>query len=184
MMQRFTQLLVGSALALCLQPAMALELQSPELANQSRMNKQQEFQGYGCNGSNISPVLEWKDIPSGAKSFALTMHDPDAPKAGGWWHWLVFNIPRDTRTIKAGAGNPASGSMPAQAVQSRTDFGNVGYGGPCPPKGHGTHHYHFTLYALDTEKLPLDENALPVEVDSMIKRHMLSSSRITGLYSR
>ncbi len=96
----------------------------------------------------------------------------------------MFNIPRDTRALEAGAGNPASGLMPKQAIQSRTDFGKPGYGGPCPPKGHGTHHYPFTLYALDVDKLSLDQNATPVEVDSMIRKHMLGSSTITGLYSR
>ena len=183
-MKMAVKLVVGSLLGVCMQSALALELQSSDVSNQSRMNKQQEYQGFGCDGANISPALRWKDIPSGTKSFAITVHDPDAPRKGGWWHWLVFNIPRDTRALEADAGNPASGLMPKQAVQSRTDFGKPGYGGPCPPKGHGTHHYPFTLYALDVDKLSLDQNATPVEVDSMIRKHMLGSSTITGLYSR
>ncbi len=171
-------------LGLCMQSAMALELQSPDISNQTRMKKQQEYKGFGCDGDNLSPALRWKDVPSGTKSFALTVHDPDAPRDGGWWHWVVFNLPRDTRALEAGAGNPDSGLMPKQAVQSRTDFGKAGYGGPCPPKGHGIHHYPFTLYALDVEKLPLDKEASPVEVDAMIKKHMLGNSSITGLYAR
>jgi Raf kinase inhibitor-like YbhB/YbcL family protein len=171
-------------LGLCMHSAMALELQSPDISNQTRMKKQQEYKGFGCDGDNLSPALRWKDVPSGTRSFALTVHDPDAPRDGGWWHWVVFNLPRDTRALEAGAGNPASGPMPKQAVQSRTDFGKAGYGGPCPPKGHGIHHYPFTLYALDVEKLPLGKEASPVKVDSMIKKHMLGSSSITGLYAR
>ncbi|WP_456407087.1 YbhB/YbcL family Raf kinase inhibitor-like protein [Thiolapillus sp.] len=167
-----------------MQSSLALELQSPDISNQVRMKKQQEYNGFGCDGNNISPALHWNDVPSGTKSFALTVHDPDAPREGGWWHWVVFNIPPDIRKLEADAGNPASDSMPKQAVQSRTDFGNPGYGGPCPPKGHGIHHYPFTLYALDTDKLPLGEKALPTQVHDMIRKHTLESSSITGLYSR
>lgn len=183
-MKTITASLATGLLAVGMTSALALELSSTDIANQSRMKKDQEYQGYGCDGANISPALQWKDIPSGTKSFALTVHDPDAPRKGGWWHWLVFNIPRDTRSLQAGAGNPAAGLMPPQAIQSVTDFGENGYGGPCPPKGHGTHHYPFTLYALDVEKLPLDDKAAPLQVDELIRKHMLGSSTITGLYSR
>ncbi len=179
-----TPFLLGCLLAVCTQTSLALELQSSDISNQVRMKKQQEYVGYGCEGGNTSPALRWKDIPSGTKSFALTVHDPDAPRDGGWWHWVVFNIPRDTRSLAANAGDPASGLMPEQAVQSKTDFGTQGYGGPCPPKGHGVHHYPFTLYALDVETLPLDKNASPTQVFDLINKHALGESRITGLYSR
>jgi Raf kinase inhibitor-like YbhB/YbcL family protein len=183
-MQKPIPFFFGSFLALCMQSGLALELQSSDISNQVRMKKQQEYTGYGCDGGNKSPALHWKDVPSGTKSFALTVHDPDAPRKGGWWHWVVFNIPRDTRTLEENAGDPASGLMPEQAIQSKTDFGKSGYGGPCPPEGHGTHHYPFTLYALDVEKLSLDKNASPTQVFELIKEHALADSRITGLYSR
>ncbi len=183
-MKHAGKLLFGCLLGLTTQTSLALELQSPDVSNQVRMKKQQEYKGFGCDGENISPALKWKDIPSGTKSFALTIHDPDAPTGSGWWHWVVFNIPRDTRELPANAGNPSSGLMPKQAVQSRTDFGSGGYGGPCPPKGHGIHHYHITLYALDVEKLPLKEDAPAAQVGFYINQHKLADSTITGLYSR
>ncbi|BAO44734.1 YbhB/YbcL family Raf kinase inhibitor-like protein [Thiolapillus brandeum] len=178
------KLLLGSLLAASTQASLALEMQSPDVSNQVRMKKQQEYKGFGCDGGNISPTLRWKDIPSGTKSFALTIHDPDAPRSGGWWHWVVFNIPRDTRILPANAGDPASGLMPKQAVQSKTDFGVGGYGGPCPPKGHGIHHYNITLHALDVEKLPLKADTPAAEVKRHIDQHRLADSTITGLYSR
>ncbi len=183
-MRNRKKLLLSGLLIMSSQITLALEVQSPDVSNQVRMKKQQEFKGFGCDGGNISPALKWKDIPSGTKSFALTMHDPDAPTGSGWWHWVVFNIPRDTRELAANAGDPSAGLMPKQAVQSRTDFGSTGYGGPCPPKGHGTHHYHITLYALDVEKLPLKEDAPAAKVGFYINQHKLADSRITGLYSR
>ncbi|WP_456413375.1 YbhB/YbcL family Raf kinase inhibitor-like protein [Thiolapillus sp.] len=183
-MQRSTSIVLSSLLIFCAQSGMALELSSPDISDQTRMAKQQEYQGFGCDGENISPALSWKDVPPETKSFALTVYDPDAPTGSGWWHWVVFNIPADTRALPKDAGNPARKLLPAQVVQSRTDFGTPGYGGPCPPKGHGTHHYHFTLYALDVEKLPHGEDAPAAQIGFFINQHKLAESTITGLYSR
>ncbi len=183
-MRQSTGIIIGSLLALGMQPSMALELLSPDISDQTRMTKQQEYQGFGCDGKNISPALKWKDVPTGTRSFALTVYDPDAPTGSGWWHWVVFNIPEDTRQLPQNAGNPELRLLPAQVVQSRTDFGTAGYGGPCPPKGHGVHRYRFTLYALDVEKLPQGEDAPAAQVGFFINQHKLAESTITGLYSR
>ena len=90
--------------------------------------------GFGCGGGNQSPHLRWADAPAGTKSFAVTCFDPDAPTGSGFWHWVVVNIPPGVTELAPDAGNPASGKLPAGALQVRTDFGKPGYGGPCPPR--------------------------------------------------
>ena len=101
--------------------------------------------GFGCTGGNRSPHLRWQDPPSGTKSFAVTCFDPDAPTGSGFWHWVVVNIPPTVAELPLDAGNPASGKLPAGALQVRTDFGKPGYGGPCPPAGDHPHRYLFTV---------------------------------------
>ena len=90
--------------------------------------------GFGCNGLNKSPQLKWSGAPEGTKSFAVTCFDPDAPTGSGFWHWLVVNIPPDVTELALGAGSPG-GKMPAGSLQTRTDFGKPGWGGPCSPPG-------------------------------------------------
>src|SRR5271169_1853031 len=109
--------------------------------------------GHGCDGGNHSPHLAWSGAPVGTKSFAVTLYDPDAPTGSGFWHWVVVNIPPDTKGLAKKAGDPKSGLMPAGALQTRTDFGAPGYGGPCPPKGDKPHRYQFKLYAVDVPQL-------------------------------
>lgn len=96
---------------------------------------------FGCKGGNISPSLSWSGAPSDTKSFAITVYDPDAPTGSGFWHWVVFNIPASTTSVPLNAGDVKKKLMPKGAIQSRTDFGTDGYGGPCPPQGDKPHHY-------------------------------------------
>src|SRR5437867_5061307 len=98
-----------------------------------------------CDGADTSPPLEWSGVPAGTRSFALVVHDPDAP-AGDWLHWVAWNIPAASRALPAGVA--AKETLPDGTAQGRNDFGNQGYGGPCPPGG--THRYVFSLRALDT----------------------------------
>ena len=112
------------------------------------ITKVQEFNGFGCSGENQSPQLSWKNAPEGTKSFAITMYDPDAPTGSGFWHWVVFDIPSTSNELVTNAGNVSLNLSPKGAIQSVTDFGIKGFGGPCPPVGHGIHQYIITVYAF------------------------------------
>ena len=115
--------------------------------------------------------------PINTKSFALICHDPDAPKENGWYHWLVVNIPLSTTSIK-------QGEKFQNALETVTDFGSTGYNGACPPKGHGIHHYNFTIYALDVDKIDVKNNAKPKDVEAQVLAHTIAKSTITALYER
>ncbi len=128
---------------------------------------------FTCDGENISPPLEISEIPAEAKTLAIISDDPDAP-AGTWVHWVVWNIPveGDIKTI-------AEGESPG--TEGKTDFGSIGYGGPCPPSG--THRYFFKVYALDTE-LDLTKGATKAELEKAMEGHIIDKAELIGLYSR
>jgi Raf kinase inhibitor-like YbhB/YbcL family protein len=127
---------------------------------------------YACRGENISPPLEISCAPEGAMSLALIMHDPDAP-GSDWLHWTLWNISPDIKEI-------GENSVPAEAIQGQTDFGNVGYGGPCPPSG--THRYVFDLYALDT-MLDLPAGSGLGSLQQAMARHELAHAQLIGTVS-
>lgn len=136
------------------------------------------FNGMNCTGDNVSPQMEWEDAPEGTKSFAVTLYDPKAPTLGGWYHWVAFNIPADVTALEEGAGDPNKRLMPETAVQSRTDFGTDGYGGPCPPENDPAHPYYLTVYALDVEELGLDREASPALVSFNLEQHTLQKATL------
>ena len=138
----------------------------------------------GCAGGNQSPQLSWSGEPTGTKSFAVTVYDPDAPTGSGWWHWVMFNIPADVHSLPTDAGNLSKHLAPPGAVQSRTDFDVPGYGGACPPKGNGKHRYQYTVYALKVAKLPLDKDATAASVGFAINANKLGAARIEAFYER
>lgn len=123
-------------------------------------------------------------MPAEAKSFAVTVYDPDAPTGSGWWHWVVFNIPAGTSGLPKNAGDPAAKLAPAGSVQSSTDFGKPGYGGPCPPAGDKPHRYQITVYALKTDKLPLDENAPAAMVGYYLRQNLIQKAVLQAKYGR
>jgi len=143
---------------------------------------EQVYNGFGYSGANVSPELHWSGAPGGTKSFALTVYDPDAPTGSGFWHWVVFNIPLDATSLPKGAGDPKSDAAPKGAVQSRTDFGVPGYGGPCPPEGDAPHHYHFTIFAVDTPKLDGDQNNSAAFVGFQLHFHTLAKAELIGVW--
>ena len=162
--------------------AHAMSLTSPDIQPGARIPDEYTFNGFGCSGKNVSPALSWSGAPEGAKSFALTLYDPDAPTGSGFWHWVMFNIPADVTSLAKGAGDPKSHKAPKGAVQSRNDFGMTGYGGPCPPKGHKPHRYQFTIFAVDTERLDADEHASGALVGFNLNFHTLAKATLTGVW--
>ncbi|MCK8520501.1 YbhB/YbcL family Raf kinase inhibitor-like protein [Aquimarina sp. D1M17] len=144
----------------------------------------EEFNGFGCTGENLSPQLSWKNAPEGTKSFAVTMYDPDAPTGSGWWHWVVFDIPSNINELVSGAGNTKLNLAPQGAIQSITDYGANGYGGPCPPESHGLHQYIITVYALKTDKLGLNENTNPAVVGYYLWNNTIAKASIVTYYKR
>jgi len=178
--------LAAGALSASWASAGSMKLTSAEIKNHATIQNEQVFKGFGCTGDNISPSLSWTGAPKETKSFAITIYDPDAPTGSGWWHWVVFNIPPSTTSIPKNAGDVKANLMPAGAIQSRTDFGADGYGGPCPPKGDRPHHYHFTVFAVDVDKLPDAQNdsASAALVGYDLNFHTLGTASIVATYGR
>jgi Raf kinase inhibitor-like YbhB/YbcL family protein len=133
---------------------------------------------YTCDGQDISPPLEWDAVPEGTKSIALISEDPDAPM-GTWVHWVIFGLPAETRKLEENI--PPDKTLPNGARQGTTDFGRIGYGGPCPPSG--THRYYFKIYALDTE-LDLAAGARKGELLKAMEGHILAQGQLIGKYKR
>lgn len=133
---------------------------------------------YTCDGDDVSPPLAWTEAPAGTKSLALINDDPDAP-AKTWVHWVVYNIPPSARALPEAV--PANPQLPDGTRQGTTDFGRVGYGGPCPPSGR--HRYVFTLYALDT-MLTLAPGVTKSQLEAAMQDHILAQAQLIGTYRR
>lgn len=146
-----------------------MRLFSPSFQHSERIPIQ-----YTCDGGDAIPPLQISEVPEGAQSLALIMDDPDAPIEGSFVHWVVWNISPETQEIPEGVA-------PSGSVQGTNNFGNIGYGGPCPPSGE--HRYLFKLYALDKE-MDLEEGAEKVDVEAAMEGSILDSTTLMGLYSR
>lgn len=131
---------------------------------------------FTCEGADMSLPIEWANVPSGTKSLAILMEDPDAP-SGNWTHWLVYDLPPSLRRLPAGI--PAAELMSYGGMQGRTDFGKPGYGGPCPPQG--IHRYFFKVYALD-KMLGLRPGVSKQELFKAMQGHVLAEGQLTGTY--
>jgi Raf kinase inhibitor-like YbhB/YbcL family protein len=145
---------------------MAFTLTSPAFADGNVVPTQ-----FTCDGNDMPPPLHVSDPPKGTRSFALIMDDPDAPK-GTFTHWLAYDIPASTPELKAVAGKTL-----------RNGFGREGYGGPCPPPGHGSHRYYFTVFALDVPSLELPGKSRD-DLEAAIEGHSLAKARLMGRYER
>jgi len=176
----FTTLLIISSITIISQNTFTLS--SKTLGGEATLKE--EFNGFGCMGENESPQLSWKNAPEATKSFAITMYDPDAPTGSGWWHWIVFDIPTSTTELVANAGDIKLDLTPEGAIQSITNYGAQGYGGPCPPQGHGLHQYIITVYALKTDTLGLDENTNPAVVGYYLWNNTIAKASIVSYYKR
>ena len=168
-------------------PSLAADfrLTSPELKEQGKIANKHVYSGFGCSGGNTSPELHWENDPKETKSFAVTVYDPDAPTGSGWWHWVIFNIPATVHTLPANAGKPDGEAAALEgSIQSVTDFGQRGYGGPCPPAGDKPHRYIFTVYALKVDQLPLKKDASGAMVGFNLNQNALAKASLTALYGR
>lgn len=154
--------------------AQTFTLKSADIGGQA--TQKQFANAFGCHGENISPQLSWEHAPEGTQAFAVTMYDKDAPTGSGFWHWVIFNIPATATELRSNAGDVAKMIAPKEAVQSMTDFGKTGYGGPCPPAG-APHEYLITVYALKN-KIELDKNAMPAVVGFYLNQSMLAKASI------
>lgn len=149
------------------------------------IHDEQAYNASGCTGQNVSPDLRWSGAPAGTKSFALLLHDPDAPTGGaGWWHWIVYNIPAGTTELRKGAGRSDGAALPAGAASVANDYGTQGYGGPCPPAGDKPHRYVFTVYALKVDRLDVPKGAHASVAGFMINANTIGKATLTGMYGR
>ena len=133
---------------------------------------------FTCDGAGRSPPLQWSEPPAGTQSFALVVEDPDAPK-GTFRHWCVYDLPASTRQLDTGAAQAGATGL----SQTKNDFGEAGYGPPCPPPGDKPHHYHFRLMALGVAELPGSPSDAKDLLDES-EGHVLGSAELVGLYSR
>lgn len=175
-------LIAAASIVSAIIQAQTFTLQSNDVGGQA--TTAQVFNSFGCTGKNTSPQLQWANAPQGTKSFAITMYDKDAPTGSGWWHWVMFDIPTNVMQLKAGAGKADTIIAPKGSIQSLTDFGGTGYGGPCPPEGHGFHQYVITVYALKNEKLGLDKKATPALVGYYLNANAIEKASIIMYYKR
>ena len=157
-------------------PALAdrFTLTSPDIAEGQQLSNDFVFQGFGCEGGNVAPTLEWSGAPEGTESYAVTVYDPDAPTESGWWHWFVFNISKDVTSLPG--GNKVNG------VQLTNDYGVKGFGGACPPPGE-VHRYQFTVHALNAT-FEIDSSVSNALASYMVNVNSLASSSITAVYNR
>ncbi len=159
-----------------LREGVEFRLVSPAFENNARIPSK-----YTCDGSDVSPPLEWQNPPAGVKSYALIMYDPDAP-AGTFIHWVLYDIPASRNSLPEAV--PRQERIEGVGVQGVNDFGYTGYGGPCPPPGHGEHRYFFALHALSVETLGLSPGASADNVLEAMKGKVLGYAILVGRYSR
>lgn len=133
-------------------------------------------------GEDVSPELSWRDVPSGTKELALIMDDPDAPR-GTWVHWVIARIPPATPGLKENISKAEQLKDPSGAIQGNNSWPTIGYRGPMPPPGHGVHHYHFKLYALDTV-LPVKPGLTKEDLLAAMRGHVLAEAETVGTYER
>jgi Raf kinase inhibitor-like YbhB/YbcL family protein len=134
----------------------------------------------GAGGDDRSPALNWEGAPSGTKSYAVTVFDPDAPTGSGFWHWAVYNIPASVTGLARNAGDPDAGLLPPGAVTLPSEVRLARYVGAAPPPGHGEHRYFFTVTALDVATLDLDAGSTPAVLGFNFLGHVLARAQLIG----
>jgi hypothetical protein len=155
-----------------------LEIASSAFAGGSEIPRR-----HSGEGEDLSPPLSWGKLPVGTREIALICDDPDAPRPEPWVHWVIYNIPADATGLEEGIPAGALVAKPAGAIQGVNTSGKQGYNGPMPPRGHGVHHYHFKLYALDAA-LDLNPGLSKVDLLAAMKGHVLDEGELVGTYQR
>ncbi len=161
----------------------AFEVTSSDVADGETMPTAHASGTMGAGGEDASPQLAWRGFPEGTRSFAVTVHDPDAPTQSGFWHWAVANLPASTTSLPTGASADGSG-LPEGAVQLRNDAGAVGYVGAAPPPGHGPHRYFVMVHALDVDHLDLTEDATPTFLSFSMFGHTLARAQLVPTFEQ
>jgi Raf kinase inhibitor-like YbhB/YbcL family protein len=157
-------------------------LTSDDVADGATLSNAQVANFMGYSGDNLSPQLSWSGFPAETKSFAVTVHDPDAPTGSGFWHWLAVNIPADVNELATGAGTDGSSDLPNGVLQLRNDAGTRGYVGSAPPPGDVPHRYVHTVHALDVERLDVDADASAAFVGFNLRFHTIARAQIVPVF--
>jgi Raf kinase inhibitor-like YbhB/YbcL family protein len=157
----------------------SFEVRSDDVAQDRTLGKPQVSGVFGAGGEDRSPHLAWSGAPEGTQSYAVTMYDPDAPTASGFWHWALFNIPADVTELASGA---SSDNLPEGAVELKNDGGTRGYIGAAPPPGHGPHHYYVVVHAVDVPTLDIPAEASPAFLGFNLFGHTLARATVVPVY--
>jgi Raf kinase inhibitor-like YbhB/YbcL family protein len=183
-------LTVGRLSAFCVAAAMlirsaaaadTLQIQVGNLRSNEVIPQKYVYNRSDCSGENVSPEVRWSGAPASTNGFALVVWDQDAPVSGGFYHWVILNLPRNSKRLAEGAGNVSRRQAPPGAVQLINDWGGAGYGGPCPPSGR-QHRYHFIIYALGVDQLPVTEKTRISEAAAQIRKNALASAEVVLVY--
>jgi Raf kinase inhibitor-like YbhB/YbcL family protein len=165
-----------------LQKVPTFEVTSEDVRDGERLPQPHLSGIFGAGGGDISPQLSWSGFPSGTKSFVVTMYDPDAPTASGFWHWAVVDIPKEVTELAHGAGDEQGSNLPKGAFQLRNDAGLARYLGAAPPAGHGKHRYYLVVHAINVESLGLGQDTTPAILGFNLFNNTLGRGMIVPWY--
>jgi Raf kinase inhibitor-like YbhB/YbcL family protein len=160
----------------------SFEVTSTDVQDGEKLSPPQVSGIFGAGGQDISPQLSWRGFPQDAKSFVVTVYDPDAPTASGFWHWAVVDIPANVTELPSGVGDESGSGLPAGAFQLRNDAGIARYIGAAPPSGHGKHHYYVVVHAVDVPSLGISKDATPAFLGFNLLSHTLGRAIIVPWY--
>jgi Raf kinase inhibitor-like YbhB/YbcL family protein len=156
------------------------QLSSPDFSSGGTLPTSARSGIMGAGGNDRSPTLNWEGAPSGTRSYAVTLYDPDAPTGSGFWHWAVYNIPASVTGLAGNAGDPDAGLLPPGALTLHNEARMPRYIGAAPPPGNGEHRYFFTVTALDVDSLDLDDGSTPAVLGFNFLGHILGRAQLMG----
>ncbi|MEO8898620.1 MAG: YbhB/YbcL family Raf kinase inhibitor-like protein [Candidatus Dormibacter sp.] len=160
------------------------EVTSEDIAEGEELPVAQRSGIFGAGGEDCSPELSWSGFPGGTQSFVVTVYDPDAPTASGFWHWAVVDVPADVTSLPTGAGDESGTDLPGHAFQLHNDGGSARFLGAAPPPGHGRHNYHVVVHAVDVPSLGIAKESTPAFLGFNLFSHTLGRARIVSWFER